>query len=311
MSPFIRICRPVNLLFILIIQLLFRWCIVLPPLTLAAFKPNLPWWGFVSLLLSTLLIAAAGYVVNDMMDTDIDRINKPEKVIVGEEMTVGQATRFYWILNAVALLFSLVAAISIHSWRMMTIQAVIAAILLFYAQGFKRKLLIGNLLVAFCAAMVIGILPFYELRLAQQMEYRTSLISNYILMAAAGYGAFAFFSTLVREIIKDIQDMPGDKEEGCKTFPIVFGVKAAQILTLVLLDITLVAVVVIGVRVIGFDHPIAMTVMFIPVLTGIYAGLLIWKAREAGGYEKASFWLKVWMLSGVLTMLVFKFGIKA
>lgn len=311
MSPFIRLVRPVNLLFIIMIQGLFRWCMVMRPLDLAGFNPHLPWWGFITLVLSTVCIAAAGYVVNDLYDTDIDRINRPSKVIIGEEVTEGQATRYFWTLNVIGFLLGLAAAISVGKWRLVTIQAVMAALMLFYAQSLKRKLIIGNITVALSAALVIGILPLYELQFAPQMEYRTGLITAYVLMAAAGYAGFAFLTTLVREIVKDIQDMPGDREEGCQSIPIVFGEKMAKIIALVITVIVEVAVVVISFKVIGIAYVPGMAGMGVVVLLGLVSGYKIFRAKDQNGYRSASTWIKVWMLAGVLSMLIFRFSLQA
>lgn len=263
------------------------------------------------LVLSTVLVAAAGYVINDIYDTDIDRINRPGKVIVGEELTEGQATRYFWLLAGAGVLFGLLAAISVDKWRLVTIPALMAVLMVFYAQSFKRKLIIGNVVVAFAAAMVIGILPFYELQFAPQFEYRSGLITAYILIAAACYGGFAFLATLVREIIKDIQDMPGDSEEGCNSLPIAFGEKPAKIAALTLLLLTEIAVVGLSFKLIGMENLPGMATMLAVVLLGLMAGYRIWQANDSTGYGTASTWIKIWMLGGVLSMLIFRFSLQA
>jgi len=214
------------------------------------FGPQLPEHLFVLLVLSTVLIAAAGNIINDYFDTRIDRINKPGAVIVGRTVKRRVAMTAHLVLSSLGLLLGIIVAWRTGLWRWALIPAFAIGALWTYSTHFKRQLIIGNGLVATLTALVPLTVGLYEIPLLKrlfqgpvvitvpggdqyQMEQPFQELWGWILF----YAAFAFLSTLVRELQKDMADVKGDEAEGCRTVPIVWGMKWAKALVLIYIGI--------------------------------------------------------------------------
>ncbi len=266
MMAFIRLTRPVNLLIIALTMIAMRYGVIQgnlersialwirsldspvtrADLTLpAGFGPQLSFLHFALLVLSTVLIAAGGNVINDYFDTRIDRINKPGEVIVGRTVKRRVAMSGHIVLSSIGLVLGAFVA-----WRVGLIHLVLIPVLAIgalwrYSTTFKRKLFIGNGLVATLTALVPLTVGLYEIPLlkrsfasppivslpnGQQYEMASDLRELWWWIIV--YTVFAFLSTLVRELQKDMADRKGDEAEGCRTVPIVLGMSWAKGLSL-------------------------------------------------------------------------------
>jgi 4-hydroxybenzoate polyprenyltransferase len=189
------------------------------------------------LLASTILIAAGGYVINDYFDTKIDEINRPTRVIVGKQITRAQAATGFQILLGLGVLCGVCIAMLLSNMNIAFIYLVLSGILWFYSSSYKRQLIIGNLMIAICAFMtyfMVGYVVNAQLILSYQPAiYQTTIITD-IYSWTAGFGLFSFLFTLLREIIKDIDDIEGDREMECHTIPIVWGITATKVITITL-----------------------------------------------------------------------------
>lgn len=210
-----------------------------------AFGPQLPTPLFVLLVLSTVLIAAGGNVINDYFDTRIDRINKPGAVIVGRSVKRRVAMTGHLVLSGLGLVIGVFVAWRSGMLQWALIPAFSVGALWSYSTTYKRQLIIGNGLVATLTALVPLTVGLYELPLLKRAFAEQQVITlpsgeqfgmepvlpefwYWIL----GYGALAFVSTLVRELQKDMADVKGDEAEGCRTVPIVWGMGRAKALAL-------------------------------------------------------------------------------
>lgn len=190
------------------------------------------------LVLSTLLIAAAGNMINDYFDVKADRINRPEKLIVTRYIKPRAVILWHWILNFVA--FSIACYLS---WRYETFWYLFIHLfsinaLWFYSMYFKRKFLTGNLLIALLTALVPVLSGMHFLKLGYNSDvwigHRGWTLVGEPISGFTGYNlpiffvfffaSFAFALNLVREIVKDVEDMEGDKVLRAKTIPLVLGV---------------------------------------------------------------------------------------
>ncbi len=209
------IIRPVNLLITLLTQLIFVW---------AASRTN--WIQFnpdnirvtdtfitaptgIWVLLACLFSAAAGYVINDLFDVDSDHINRPNKKILKRFISHKAATIYYVILMVLGITFGFIA-----DFGMGLFCIAIAILLYFYSSDLKAMGLPGNLLVSFMAGAVVY--------LSSRSVWSVS--NGHI----AEFAILAFLVTLARELVKDIEDMKGDAETDCKTYPIVHGVEKTK-----------------------------------------------------------------------------------
>jgi 4-hydroxybenzoate polyprenyltransferase len=161
------------------------------------------------LSLSTALIAAGGYVINDYYDVKIDYVNNPERVVVGKTIHRRFAILFHIALSALGIFVGLFI-----SWKLALVNFLSVAVLWFYSNLLKRLPFIGNFTVALLTGASIAVII---------LLYHTNVVLILI------YALFSFFMTLVREIIKDMEDLKGDNTYGCKTLPIVWGIRKTKI----------------------------------------------------------------------------------
>jgi 4-hydroxybenzoate polyprenyltransferase len=247
---------------------------------------------FIYLICATLLTAAGGYIINDYYDVKLDHINKPGKVIVGNAISRRWAMLLHIWFNGVAILLGLLingkVAFSI---------CLCALTLLLYSVYFKKQFLIGNLVIAGLSAFVLIILHFFD-----------KTIPVFLIFS---YASFAFISTLIREIIKDIEDMKGDSKFDCRTIPIVIGVRKTKRLLLYLtvaFIILLFSYVFTASDPMPFEHTYArwayilymLLFVIIPLLAIAY---LLYMADVKKDFSRLSFLMKLVMLTGMMSMI--------
>jgi len=307
---FFRLIRWPNLLFIALTQSLFYFCILIPsfyqgnPAHENILKPE----DFMLLSLSSVLIAAAGYIINDYFDLDIDRVNKPEKIVVEKIIKRRWAIIWHWIFSGFGMLIGFYL-----SWKLRNIfigpsNTLCVLLLWFYSTTFKKKLLIGNLLISFLTAWVIGVLYLCEFRIHRFVDPEFHGALSRIYKFAVVYASFAFIISLVREVIKDMEDMKGDARYGCRTMPLVWGLNAAKFFCVCCLTVLVAALIFIQFYVLQFGWWI--TIGFTCFLV-IFPILRILKklsgATEPAQFHQLSKMIKSVMMMGILSMIFLKY----
>ncbi|MFN8237544.1 MAG: geranylgeranylglycerol-phosphate geranylgeranyltransferase [Chitinophagales bacterium] len=308
---YLKLIRPLNLCMIALTMYLFRICIVAAtPYKFFYIEPVLSNAAFFLLVMATLFIAAGGYVVNDIFDSDIDVVNRSHKVIVGASMSEDAAYKFYKILCGLGIACTLVLAVLTKNYRLSSIPVVIMVMLNFYAHTFKKQLIVGNFIIALCTSFTIFIIALFESADKTDLTSNDVYIRSGIAIAAVVYGLFAFLTTFLREIIKDVEDETGDEQYGCKTIPIVFGHTGAKISAYV---ISLLLLLLLGSFVWFFPglekKNIAYFVVFVLILPILVINFLIFRAKYVRNYHLISNLIKVFMVIGISTMLYFCSGI--
>jgi 4-hydroxybenzoate polyprenyltransferase len=300
---FLRLIRFPNLIIVALTQYLLQYAILIPELEKVNQKPLLPHFPFFLLVFSTVLIAAGGYIINDIEDVEIDKLNKPiEKQIVGRVYPLNIAWLFYGITTLVGFIISLYLAFYIHDFLQLVIYPLAVGLLWAYSRWLKRLPLIGNLVVAFFCAFVAWVVLYAEMINPSntQLEATSNAFSAFL-----GYAFLAFISTLFREIIKDIEDAEGDKAQNCKTLPILLGTKMSKGIALGvgLLFLALVFYFNFMLK----DSILKVVVLNITIsLPIIYALFLLIKAKEKQEFSYLSKLAKVIMLSGLIFLLIMK-----
>lgn len=249
---------------------------------------------FLLLVSATFLSAAAGYIINDYMDVKLDMINKPNDVIIGKTISRRWAILLHSLFNILALVFAWMI-----SYRVAVLVFTCSLLLWMYSQYFKKSYLLGNLLVATMTASTIFILiPFDE---------------NTNIIACVAYSLFAFFSNLIREIIKDTEDIRGDSRFNANTLPIQLGVRKTKNILL-----TLQVTFMLGSFGFIFLFPrfsqtseINFILFFIYFaffieLPSIYSLYLMWKSDVKKDFTKLSFISKLIMVLGIISMVFWK-----
>lgn len=236
-------------------------------------------WRLLLLSVTTIMIAAGGYIINDYYDIKIDLINKPDRVVIGKGVT-----RRYAILFHTALSVSGVGLGLLLGWRIALINFLSAFLLWLYSNNLKRQPFIGNLAVALLTGMSIFIVNvFYQ-------PYNSLVLI---------YALFAFSMTLVREIIKDMEDWKGDNSFGCRTLPIVWGIRKTKVLLYVFLVLFAISVLVLNRLYVGLPLYYFLIFLFIPL---IYLGKRLIRADTIRDFTKLSSLCKMIMLLGIGSM---------
>ena len=239
---FLRLIRFPNLAIIALTQYAIRFGIIYPFLNQAGLDLFLSEKLFGMLVGATVLIAAAGYIINDYFDVKLDHVNKPKQLIIGKSISRRQAMFLHTVVNAIGIALAVYVAIAIDHPMLILFQLASAGLLWFYSVNFKKQLLIGNIIIAALTALVPFTAGYYEIiqlfdnlrtqEVATRFEadnIRSLLFSiQYLLYWIIGYSAFAFILTFIREMVKDCEDIEGDKAFGCKTLPIVYGIPRAK-----------------------------------------------------------------------------------
>ncbi|MCK5538361.1 MAG: geranylgeranylglycerol-phosphate geranylgeranyltransferase [Bacteroidales bacterium] len=191
------------------------------------FELQLADFQFSILVLSVLLIAAGGYIINDVFDKNIDAVNKKTRNPVGKTISVSVAEILYFITTILGILGSLWVSYSLNLWQLSFIFIITAGLLYFYSANYQSVPFVGNLLVALIVAIVPFLIPIFDV-LSLNKIYRPTLLNygfnfNFLFIWVGGFAFFAFLTTLIREIVKDTEDFEGDKAMGQNTIPIKFG----------------------------------------------------------------------------------------
>lgn len=230
---FFRLIRWPNLLFIVLTQMLFRYFI----LPFVYLNPHAGYDGiklsenlFYLLVIASVSIAAAGYIINDYFDVNIDQINKSSKVIIGKFINRRSAILLHAFLSFIGLVLSGYIGYKLHNILIPIFNFIAINILWFYSSTFKKKILIGNVLISILTSWVILVLTLTEYRFR---IFPHDIVWQRLLKLSFIYAGFAFIISLIREVIKDMEDIEGDLKFGCKTMPIVWGLPVAKVFTAV------------------------------------------------------------------------------
>jgi 4-hydroxybenzoate polyprenyltransferase len=255
-----------------------------------------------------VLIAAAGYIINDYFDINIDQINKPTANVVDKIVSRRWAMAWHFVLSGVGILLSAWVAWRTGFWYILLGNFMCVVLLFGYSVSLKRKLLFGNILISLLTAWVILVIGLAEFTSPVFTSSKIVEASGKIIRISLLYGGFAFISSLIREAIKDIEDMQGDEKYGCRTMPIVWGVNSAKVYIAVWLVVILALLIILQVYVARFEWWWAMTysIVFI-IVPFILIFLQLFRAKEHNDYHRLSNWTKLVMLTGILSMIFFYF----
>lgn len=292
--------RPLNLLFIALTQYLLFFHFLFPLFRSAGATVLLEGWRAWAFLLTTTLIAAAGYVMNDLYDIETDKVNKPHKWLVGNRISHGAARIWSGILLLAGGVSAALIAIDIREPRLWLLYPLSVILLWVYSRHLKGRPLAGNLLIALFCAMVAGIVWFAEREGFSQLGNQAKGAAGALVF----YLAFAFLATLFREIVKDCEDVKGDLTASHRTLPIVAGISKARqwaIASGLLLDCSffvLAAYLFQQSNWAGFAYTLAL--LALPLSWGLAE---VWKARSPADFRRVSQIAKWVIFAGVFLIL--------
>ena len=283
MKYYWKLVRPINLLLTVLTQLLFILSASRINHSFLQFDwSNIRFQESITTMLACVFVAAGGYVINDIFDIESDHINRPEKIILSKHISLKAAKIFYIILTSLGIISGFLTGIG-----MGVLCLVLAILLYFYSSDLKGELLQGNLLISLMAGMVVYV--------ASRGVFNVQ--NTYF----AEYASVAFLITMARELIKDIEDIEGDKAQEYGTYPIMKGIRATKILAAIFMFFTL----LITTLLIFQSNAILFKIITgglinAPILYYLY---FLYKAKEKIQFTKISNWLKLTMFIGLFSSL--------
>jgi 4-hydroxybenzoate polyprenyltransferase len=298
LTAFLKLIRLPNLIFIALAQCLFQFCVFYSLYTGSI--PAADTRHFILLVLASLFIAAAGYIINDYFDINIDEINKPGRMVVDKHISRRWAIAWHFMLSFSGVLLTAFAVPVFKQWYLILANIFCVVLLWFYSTNFKKQLLLGNIVISLLTAWT-------KVTIADAVGMGT--IAHYKFFRVAFlYAGFAFISSLIREAIKDIEDMAGDEKHGCRTMPIAWGVQASKVYIAVWMVVLLAVLGIIQVYILQFRWwlPVVYSIALI-ILPLIYILYLLYKARSVPDFHRLSSGIKFVMLTGIVSMIFFHY----
>ena len=300
---YLQLTRPINLLLIALVQVLIKYSLFEPFNAVTALSDL----HFSLLVIATISIAAGGNIINDIYDADIDRINKPKKVIVGKAISERNASTFYVILTTLGVGVGFYLANTIGKPVYATLFIGIAALLYLYATYLKTILLAGTILVSVLVAMSIIIVGLFDLVPVTNPSNQASQWE--VFKISLEYALFAFIINFIRELVKDLQDINGDKNGGKSTLPIAIGRRRATTVVFALGAITTLSVIGYMYMFLYAYTSAVLYFLFLVVAPLLFFCIKSFEAEKTKHYALLSILLKIIMLTGMCAMLLYPFVI--
>ena len=280
MNPYIEILRPGNALMgaitIILVALIDKTLSI--PIILA--------------MMAVFFESAAGNVINDYFDYNIDLINKPERPIPSGRISLENGKKYGYLLFLAGTVCGFLISYITNNWIPLGIVLFADIVLYLYAYRLKSTPLVGNLAVGFMTGFGFVFGGF--------------CINNpSIIMTSIFLGFFAFVMTTAREIIKDIEDIEGDKADGAKTLPIMIGTKIpAQLATVLILVDCALCPLLYFYHVFGVLY---LVIIAVAVILFLYSAAIIVKSQDEKTAGKSSKFLKIGMLIAFAALAVGSF----
>lgn len=301
---YLKLIRFQNLLMLAFMQLVFRYLFLANSYVDMALTDL----NYILLVLSTVCIAAGGYVINNIMDQDTDEIAKPQNRVVGVSISETVAYNWYIGLTIVGVGIGFYLSNVIYKPTFASMFILVATLLYVYATNLKQIPLLGNVIVAFLLSVSILIIALFDIFPATDMDNKIRMGEAFNILV--DYAIFAFIINLIRELVKDLEDMDGDSATGINTLPIAIGINKTKILVGIL-TVTAIALLVyyIKVHLFDLDYVLYYGLVFI-VGPLIFLGVKLIQANEKKEYHFLSTLLKIVLFFGILSVAVIVLNLK-
>lgn len=263
---------------------------------------------FPLLIIASILIAAAGYIINDYFDLDIDQVNKPDRVVVNTIINRRWVIFWHMSLSMVGIYITIYALPFHEFWHLVLANMFSVIFLWVYSTSLKKQLLIGNILISLLTAWVIGVLYFskYPLDALNTISQPNSQNVRFFRLTIL-YSSFAFVITLIREVIKDLEDLEGDRKYGCKTMPIIWGLNVSKTFVAVWMIVLIGALVLLQLYVIQMGWWWSIGYCLLMIITPLlFAFKKLFKAKTAEDFHQLSNIIKFVMFTGIVSMIFFR-----
>jgi 4-hydroxybenzoate polyprenyltransferase len=303
---YLKLIRFPNLLMVLLTMVLTKYVLI------SSFTFALCGVQFILLAISILCITASGYIINDVFDVAADKINKPTKVFIGNTISKKNALLLYAVLSILGLILGMYASYSKGNILYSLFFIGTIGLLYWYSKSLKRIAVLGNIVIAFLVTLTIFIVYIFDVENTKTASNLLEAIANFFASISATivvfiYGFFAFFMTLIREIIKDIEDMKGDYALKMKTLPILIGAQRTKNILLVISSLVfLFLLLLLKEELLHIKLLLWYTVLFI-ILPFAWFLYILFTSKTIKDFHLLSKLMKVIMLFGILSMVLLKF----
>lgn len=301
MAKFLQLIRFPNLVMIALTQFLFYLFWILP-----FHECYLPLGTFCFLVLATVFIAAGGNIINDIFDVQTDRINKPNKLFINTHISKKNAYLLYFFFTFVGIILGSYVGFSIYKNWILFVFLGIAALLFVYSSHLKGVPILGNVVVSVLVASSLLILLLFTTSY-EATNTHVHLFDKVSRIVIIIYAIFAFLINLMREMVKDIEDINGDYNANINTLPIILGRNRVNKIVAFLAGITILFALYCISEALQGKTVTTIYVLLTILLPLLYFIIKIWQADTKSEYRMLSLLLKLIMVFGILSTLVFYF----
>ncbi len=301
---YLKLIRFQNLLMLAFMQLVFRYLFLAQSYVDLALTD----FNYVLLVIATVCIAAGGYVINNIMDQDTDEIAKPQNRVVGVSISETVAYNWYIGLTIVGVGIGFYLSNVIYKPTFASMFILLATLLYMYATSFKQIPVLGNVVVALMLSTSIIIIGLFDILPAIDVDNRFRMKEAFDILMH--YAIFAFIINIIREIVKDMEDMDGDYQSGINSLPITIGVQKTKIIVGVLTVISIgILAYYVNSNLFELDYVVyyAMILIVGPL---IYFGVKLLNATTKKEYHHLSLVLKIILFFGILSVAVIVYNLK-
>ncbi len=301
---YLKLIRYQNLLMLAFMQLVFRYLFLEQSYVDLALTD----FNYILLVIATVCVAAGGYVINNIMDQETDEIAKPQNRVVGVSISETVAYNWYIGLTIVGVGIGFYLSNVIYKPTFASMFILVATLLYMYATSFKQIPVLGNVVVALLLSTSIIIIGLFDILPAIDVDNRFRMKEAFNILME--YAVFAFIINLIREIVKDLEDMDGDYQSGINTLPIMMGIPKTKIIVgiLTLISIGILAYYI-NSNLFELDYVIYYSMVFI-IGPLIYFGVKLINAVTKKEFHHLSLVLKLILFFGIISIAVIVLNLK-
>jgi len=310
---FLKLIRLKNLIIVALTQFLVKFSLINPFVENFMLSDN----QFYLLVLSTVFITASGYIINDIYDVKTDKVNKEESRIIGKLITSRNAIRWYIIFNFLGLGLGIYIAYIVKQPYYSLVFVYCIFSLWTYSKRMKTSFLLGNLQVSLLTALSIFNVALFDIISNGINKNNGEMMIFKIILF---YTAFAFITTFIREIIKDLEDMEGDKKIQAKTLAITYGIEKTKWVSLIFTIFTFLGIAYFqyfqysiakskfefDISIWGINKMAIIYVIFIQLLF-LFLGFKIYNSKVKKDFYFISQLSKIIMIAGILSIPLFTY----
>ena len=301
---YLKLIRYQNLLMLAFMQLVFRYLFLEQSYVDLALSD----FNYILLVIANVCVAAGGYVINNIMDQETDEIAKPQNRVVGVSISETVAYNWYIGLTIVGVGIGFYLSNVIYKPTFASMFILVATLLYMYATSFKQIPVLGNVVVALLLSTSIIIIGLFDILPAIDVDNRFRMKEAFSILM--DYAIFAFIINLIREIVKDLEDMDGDYQSGINNLPITIGIPKTKIIVGILTVITIgILAYYINSNLFELDYVIYYTMVFI-IGPLIYFGVKLMNAETKKQLHHLSLVLKIILFFGILSVAIIVFNLK-